>query len=86
MAEDRTAAKAEKAAAEPAPQAVEKPKGAKGSVSAWFALLSAMGITQVVGRYVPRFVVEGDVAALKGFLSQLVSARLASGLLAAAAF
>jgi O-antigen/teichoic acid export membrane protein len=47
-----------------------------------FMLLSALGFTQIMGRFVPQFTLQEDRAGLRAFLGTLLAARLASGALA----
>lgn len=53
------------------------------SLSAWFVLLSALGFLQMIGRYVPPFVLQGDTEGLRGFFGHLLAVRMVSGALAA---
>lgn len=51
------------------------------SLSIWFVSISGLGLGQIMGRYVPQFVLEGRD--LKGFLERFLTVRLLSGALAA---
>ena len=53
------------------------------SLSIWLMLCSTLGLTQVIGRYVPQFVARGEPEPLKLFMGDLLKLRTASGLLAA---
>ena len=54
------------------------------SLSLWLMLFSTLGLTQVIGRYVPQFVATGEREPLgKLFMGNLLKLRMASGLLAA---
>jgi stage V sporulation protein B len=53
------------------------------SLSVWLMLFSALGLTQVIGRYVPQFMASGEREALKLFMGNLLKLRTASGLLVA---
>jgi O-antigen/teichoic acid export membrane protein len=49
----------------------------------WFFLLSGLGFNQVIGRYVPGFVLAGDRVGLTGFLGSALGVRLLSAAAAA---
>ena len=53
------------------------------SLSIWLMFFSTLGLTQVIGRYVPQFVATGEREPLKLFMGNLLKLRTASGLLAA---
>ena len=53
------------------------------SLSIWLMLFSGLGLTQVIGRYVPQFITAGEREPLKLFMGNLLKLRLASGLLVA---
>ena len=53
------------------------------SLSIWLMLFSSLGLTQVIGRYVPQFITAGEREPLKLFMGNLLKLRLASGLLVA---
>jgi O-antigen/teichoic acid export membrane protein len=57
-----------------------------GSISAWFALLGSMGLSQLIGRYVPLFRYQRNSAGLHEFFGQLLAARLSGSFGAAACF
>jgi O-antigen/teichoic acid export membrane protein len=57
-----------------------------GSISAWFALLGSMGLGQMIGRYVPRFIHQKDSAGLHEFFGQMLAARFSGCIAAAACF
>jgi O-antigen/teichoic acid export membrane protein len=52
------------------------------SLSMGFALVSSLGFTQVIGRFVPQFTLQQDGAGLRAFFGNLLVARLTSGALA----
>lgn len=56
------------------------------SLSMWFVLASALGLTQVIGRYVPSLVLRRDKDALRTFLGNLLAVRLVGGAVAAGAY
>jgi len=53
------------------------------SVAFWFALVSGLGFTNIITRYVPPLVVRGDTAGLSRLVGNLLTLRMASGLAAA---
>ncbi len=52
------------------------------SLAIWFALFSHLGITQVMGRFVPQFRMQGDQKDLKKLFNNLLTVNLAGGALA----
>ncbi|MEO6223861.1 MAG: oligosaccharide flippase family protein, partial [Vicinamibacterales bacterium] len=52
------------------------------SISLWFALLSGLGAASMMTRSVPEFVMRGDGAGLRKFVSSLLVLRLATGVVA----
>ncbi len=56
------------------------------SLAIWFGLLSNLGLTQVMGRYVPEFILQGEKEKLKKFFNHLLVVSLMSGGLLAGAF
>jgi O-antigen/teichoic acid export membrane protein len=57
-----------------------------GSVSAWFALLGSMGLGQLIGRNIPRFIYRKDSTGLHEFFGQMLAARLSGCITAGACF
>lgn len=56
------------------------------SVSFWFALLSGLGAVSMMTRWVPAFVVRGDVTGLQKLVSGLLTLRFATGFVAGACY
>ena len=56
------------------------------SLSVWILLFSNLNLTDVVGRYVPEFILRGDQNGLHHLWSDLFTVRLVTAVLAAAAF
>jgi O-antigen/teichoic acid export membrane protein len=57
-----------------------------GSLSAWFALFGSMGLGQLIGRNIPRFIYQKDSAGLHEFFGQMLAARLSGCVTAGACF
>jgi O-antigen/teichoic acid export membrane protein len=53
------------------------------SLCIWFVFASALGFTQVIGHYVPLFLLKDDRDRLRAFFGNLLTVRLLSGLVAA---
>jgi len=53
------------------------------SLSIWFVLFTDLGLTQVMGRYVPLFTLQREKETLKKLFSNLLSVSLVGGLLSA---
>jgi O-antigen/teichoic acid export membrane protein/SAM-dependent methyltransferase len=53
------------------------------SLAIWFVLISALGLTEVIGRYMPQFILRGEMDGLRRLLGNLLAMRLASGALSA---
>lgn len=53
------------------------------SLSIWFVLFTDLGFTQVMGRYVPQFILQREKESLQKFFSNLLSVSLVGGLLSA---
>jgi O-antigen/teichoic acid export membrane protein len=53
------------------------------SLCIWFVFASALGFTQVIGHYVPLFLLKGDRDRLQALFGSLLAARLLSGVAAA---
>jgi O-antigen/teichoic acid export membrane protein len=56
------------------------------SLSIWFLLFSSLSLTDVIGRYVPEFLLRHDESGLRGFWGDLLTVRLATAVLAAGAY
>lgn len=56
------------------------------SLSIWFVMFSNLGLSQVIGRYVPEFKLQGDKEGLKKFFSNLLAVSLGSGTVAASLY
>ena len=56
------------------------------SVAFWFALVSGLGFANATTRYIPQFLARHDVAGLRRFVGNLLTLRVASALVAAAAY
>jgi O-antigen/teichoic acid export membrane protein len=56
------------------------------SVAFWLALVSGLGFTNIVTRYVPQLLARGDTARLSRLVGNLLTLRTASGLAAAALY
>lgn len=56
------------------------------SLAAWFVLLGTLGFAQIMGRFVPQFILQGSQASLRKFLSDLLTVRLFSGTIVAALY
>ncbi len=52
------------------------------SVAMWFALVSGLGFTNAITRYVPQILAHGEPGALPRFIGNLLTLRVASGLVA----
>ena len=49
------------------------------SLYLWFVVLSDLGFTQIMGRYVPHFMLHGEKEKLQKFFSNLLMVSLVSG-------
>jgi O-antigen/teichoic acid export membrane protein len=56
------------------------------SLSLWFVIFSSLSSAQLMSRFVPQMSLANDIAGLKKFLGNLLTARLTNGLLAAATY
>jgi O-antigen/teichoic acid export membrane protein len=56
------------------------------SIAMWFSLLSGLGATQLMSRFVPQFVVQETLEKLQKFLSNLLALRLLTGITAGSIF
>lgn len=56
------------------------------SLSIWFLLFSNLSLTDVIGRYVPEFILRGDRKGLHEFWADLLTVRLATATLAASVY
>jgi O-antigen/teichoic acid export membrane protein len=56
------------------------------SLSLWFVIFSSLSSAQVMSRFVPRMSLAKDTEGIRKFLGNLLAARLANGLLAAALY
>lgn len=52
------------------------------SLSIWFVLFSGLNLVDVIGRYAPEFILKRDKEGLQDFFGDLLTVRLASGILA----
>ena len=49
------------------------------SVALWFAILSELGTTQMMGKFVPEFSSRGDVSGLRKLASNVLALRITNG-------
>lgn len=56
------------------------------SLSVWFAVLADLGFTQVMGRYIPLFMLQRDRKGLQKLFGNLMAASIASGAFSAALY
>jgi O-antigen/teichoic acid export membrane protein len=56
------------------------------SISLWFALLTGLGAASMMTRSVPMFLLKGDMAGLRKFVSSLLVLRMVTGLFAGAMY
>jgi O-antigen/teichoic acid export membrane protein len=56
------------------------------SLSLWFVIFSSLSSAQVMSRFIPQMRLANDTAGIEKFLGNLLTARLANGLLAAALY